>query len=93
MTVNAKGMIWISKSLLDESTKIAATSDNSLSPTLDYFKNPESWVEFDGSCLKADTVSFSLNKVIIFTINFKIKSWQFWFDNNFTCFGLLSWLE
>ena len=52
----------------DESIKLSTISDNSLNPRLDYFNNSKFWVEFDGSCLKSDSVSFAPNKIINFYI-------------------------
>ena len=83
-TVDAKVMTWRSKRLLDESIKFPATSHNSLSPTLDYFNNLKFQVEFNGSCLKADKVSFTPNKIINVHIAFEIKSQPFYAENGFT---------
>ena len=49
------------KGLLDESIKCPATSDNSVSPKLDYFNNPKFRVNFNGSCSTTDRV-FTLKK-------------------------------
>ena len=43
-------MTWTSNGLSDENIKPPATSDNSVSPSLDYFNNPIFRVEFNGSC-------------------------------------------
>ena len=70
ITVNAKVLAWKTKGLSDESIKPPATSDNSLSPTLDYFNNTKFRVKFNRSCLSTDTV-FTPNNVIICTLFLK----------------------
>ena len=51
-------------------------SDESIKPpTLNYFDNCKFWVEFNGSCVKADGVSFfSPNEIVNVYIAFEIKS-------------------
>lgn len=54
----------------DGSIKPPDTPGNSLIPTLNCFKNSKFWVEFYGSCLKADRVFFTPNKIINLYIPF-----------------------
>ena len=67
----------------NESIKPPATSGYSLDLKVDYFNNPKFWVEFNGSCLKSDSVSFNYKK-IDFYIADEIKPWPYYFDNGFT---------
>ena len=43
---------WKSKGLSDETIKPYATSDNSLTPLIDYYYGGKVRVKFNGSCLK-----------------------------------------
>lgn len=58
-------------------------SDESIKPpTLNYFDNCKFWVEFNGSCVKADGVSFfSPNEIVNVYIAFEIKSLAFYVEN------------
>lgn len=57
-------MAWKSKGSWNESIKFLATSNNSLNPRLDFFINPKFWLEFDGSCLRPDKVTFVIKRQI-----------------------------
>ena len=59
-------------------------SSDSFSPALDYFNNPKFGVEFSGSVLNVDTVSYAPNRVVNFYFVFEIKLWLFYTDNSFT---------
>ena len=65
----------------DGSIKPTAISDSSLTPTLDYFNKPKFQVEFNGSCLKADMISFTPDEITNLHIVFETKSWPFCSDN------------
>ena len=54
---------WKSKGLSDESIKPPATSDNSLSPLIDYFGN-KIRLKFKGDCLKQDKVTYTHRKTV-----------------------------
>ena len=49
---------WRSKGLCAESIKQPITSDNSLTPTLNYYGN-KTRVKFTGSCLKQSKISYN----------------------------------
>ena len=54
---------WKSKGLSDESIKLPTTSDNSLSPLIDYFRN-KIRLKFKGDCLKQDKISYTHRKTV-----------------------------
>ena len=54
---------WKSKGLSAETTNPPATSDNILTPRLNYYGDKVR-VEFTGSCLKQSTISYVHGKVI-----------------------------
>ena len=54
---------WKSKRLSAESIKPPTASDNSLSPTLNYYGTKKS-VKFTGSCLKQPKISYTYGKVV-----------------------------
>ena len=53
-----------SKGLSDETIKPPTTSDNSLTPTLNYYYPSKIRVKFAGSCLKQDKVIFHHGKIV-----------------------------
>ena len=55
---------WKSKGLSDESIKPTITSNNSLSPLIDYY-GTEIRLKFSGSCLKQSNTLTYTHKVII----------------------------
>ena len=76
-------MTWKSKGLSDESIKIPATTDNSLSLILDYFNSLKFRVKLNGICLRTDR-SFTPNETINLHIVFEIKLWLYYSGNGFT---------
>ena len=54
---------WKAKGLSDESIKTAATSDNSLFPSLNHI-GFRTRIKFDGQCLKQDKVTFDQKPVV-----------------------------
>ena len=76
-------MTWKSKGLSGESIKLPATLDDILNSRLDYFNNPKFRVQFNGSCLKTDSVGFNYKSIDLY-INYEIKSWLYFTDNGFT---------
>ena len=54
---------WKSKGLSTESIKPPTTSDNSLTPALNYY-GTKARVKFTGSCLKQPKVSYTHGKVV-----------------------------
>ena len=54
---------WKSKVLSAESIKPATTSDNSLTPALNYY-GTEIRVKFTGSCLKQSKISYNYGKIV-----------------------------
>ena len=70
---------WKSKGLFDENIKHPSTTNNILNPILDYVRT-KTRVEFKGSCLKQDKISFDHGKVvnvyIVYEINKKFRDRQ-----------------
>ena len=54
---------WTSKGLSNESIKAPTTSDNSLTPILNYY-GTKTRVKFTGSCLKQSKISYTHGKVV-----------------------------
>ena len=54
---------WKSKGLSAESIKAPLTSDNSLTPALNYY-GTKTRIKFTGSCLKQSKISFTHGKVV-----------------------------
>ena len=54
---------WISKGLSDEIIKPPATSDNSLTPLIDYYGS-KTRVKFTGSCLKQPKISYTHGTIV-----------------------------
>ena len=63
---------WKSKGLSDEIIKYPSTPDNSLNPLLNYV-GTKIRVEFKGSCLKQDKISFDYGKVVNISIVYEIN--------------------
>ena len=62
---------WKSKGLSNESIKPPTTSDNSLTPILNYY-GTKTKVSFDMSCLKQDKVTFNHGKIVNIYIVYEI---------------------
>ena len=62
---------WKSKGLSAESIKSPTTSDNSLTPELNYYSN-KARVKFAGSCLRQPKISYSHEKVVNIYIVYKL---------------------
>ena len=64
-TINATNYVlpWKSKGLSDESIKPLTTSDNSLTPELNYYST-KARVKFAKSCLKQSEVSYTYEKIV-----------------------------
>ena len=63
---------WTSKGLSDESIKPRITSDNSLTPILNYYDGPKIKVSFDMSYLIQDRATFNHGKIVNICIVYKI---------------------
>ena len=63
---------WKSKGLSSESHTPRTTSDNNLTPVLNYYDGPKIKVSFDRSCLKQDKVTFNHGKIVNIYIVYKI---------------------
>ena len=60
---------WKSKGLFDNTIKLPGTSDNSLTPTINYYLPNKIRVKFTGSCLKQEKVIFNHGKVVnVYTV-------------------------
>ena len=62
---------WISKGLSNESIKPPTTSDNSLTPILNYY-GTKTKVYFDRACLKQNKVTFNHGKIVNIYIVYEI---------------------
>ena len=62
---------WKSKGLSAESIKPTTTSDNSLTPALNYY-GTKTRVKFTGSCLKQSKVSYTHGKVVSIYMVYKL---------------------
>ena len=75
----------------DESIKPPSTTNNILNPLLDYV-GTKARVEFKGSCLKQDKISFDHGKVvnvcIVYEINKKFRDRQL---SNTTILAIILW--
>ena len=75
---------WKSEGLSAESIKPPTTSDNSLTPILNYY-GTKTKVSFDMSCLKQDKVTFNHGKIVNIYIVYKlIKLSNIYKNNNLT---------
>ena len=62
---------WISKGSSSESFKAISTSDNSLTPALNYYCT-KAGVKFTGSCLKQSKTSYTHGKVVNICIVYEL---------------------
>ena len=62
---------WTSKGLFNESIKPPTTSDNSLTPILNYYGS-KTKVSFDMASLKQDKVTFNQGKIVNIYIVYEI---------------------
>ena len=62
---------WTSKGLSNEGIKLLATSNNILTPTLDYC-GTKTKLSFSRACLKQDKVTFNHGKIVNIYIAYKI---------------------
>ena len=61
---------WKSKGLSAETIKPPTTSDNSLTPTINYYYAPKVRVKLTGSCLKQSVTSYTHRKIVnIYIVN------------------------
>ena len=63
---------WQSKGLSDEKINSIKTPNHSITPNLDYY-GTKTRVEFNGSCLKQDKVTFNHRKVVNIYIVYEIS--------------------
>ena len=64
---------WKSKGLSSESFKAISTSDNSLTPALNYY-GTKTRVKFTGSCLKQSKISYTHGKVVNIYIVYELAA-------------------
>ena len=55
---------WQSKGVSNESIKPSTTSNNTLTPEVNYHNNTKTRVKFKGSCLKQSNFTFTHNKIL-----------------------------
>ena len=65
---------WRSKEISNESIKPPTTSDNSLTPKLNYNNNTKIRVQFTGSCLKQPKFTFTHKKVVNIYIVYELSA-------------------
>ena len=63
---------WQSKGLSDERINYIRISNHRITPNLDYY-GTKTRVEFNGSCLKQDSVTFNHGKVVNIYIVYEIS--------------------
>ena len=68
---------WKSKKLSNESIKPPSTNDSSLNPGVNYFVNTKMEIEFYGSCLKQDEITFTHEQVVNIYIFLEINLWNY----------------
>ena len=66
---------WKSKGLSDESIKPPTTSDNSLTPALNYY-GTKTRVKFTGSCLKQPKISYAHGKIVNIYIVYELGAYS-----------------
>ena len=71
MNTNDYVLSWKYKGLSDENIKPPTTSDNSLTPILNYY-GTKTKVYFDGDCLKQDNVTINHGKIVNIYIVYEI---------------------
>ena len=71
---------WISKGLPAESIKPPTTSDNSLTPALNYY-GTKTREKFTGKCLKQSKISYNHRKVVNIYITYELGASSFHSDN------------
>ena len=64
---------WQSKGLSDEKIDSINTLNHSITPNLDYY-GTKTRVEFDGSCLKQNSITFNHGKVVNIYIVYEIST-------------------
>ena len=64
---------WKSKGLSSESIKPPATSDNSLTPALNYYVT-KTRLKFTGSCLKQSKISYTHGKIVNIYIVYELRA-------------------
>ena len=64
---------WKSKGLSDESIKPSSTSDNSLSPLINYLDNKVR-LKFNGSCLKQNKLTYTHKTIVNIYIVYEITT-------------------
>ena len=67
---------WKSKGLSAESIKPSITSDNSLTPALNYY-GTKTRVKFSGSCLKQSKISYNRGEVVNIYIVYELGASSF----------------
>ena len=63
---------WQSKGESNVSIKPPATSNNSLTPELNYYNNTKTRIKFKGSCLKQSNFIFTHNKILNIYIAYEL---------------------
>ena len=65
---------WRSKGISNESIKPPTTSDNSLTPKLNYYNNTKIRVQFTGICFKQPKFTFTHKKVVNIYIFYELSA-------------------
>ena len=68
--------MWQSKGLSDETVKPSSTSDNSLTPWINYLGN-KLRVKFTGSCLKQPNISYTHSAIVNIYIVYELDASSF----------------
>ena len=86
---------WQSKGLSSESIKPPTTSDNSLTPALNYY-GTKTRVRFTGSCIKQPKISYTHGKAVIIYIVYELGASSSHINDptlKICLFGSVTWLS
>ena len=75
---------WKSKGLSAEKLTTPTTTDNSLSPSIKWNKNLNSFLVFKGRCLKLNNSTFTPSNITTFFIVFGLDTWSRDVNSDFT---------
>ena len=70
-----KIVLWKSKGLSTEKLITPATTDNSLSPSVSWYANPNFCLVFKGSCLEQKNATYAPPNIINYFIIYELDTW------------------
>ena len=84
-----KVLLWKSKGLSDKKLATPTTTDNSLSPSINWYDNSKFCLIFKGSCLKQKNATFTPTNRINFFIVYELNTWSRDLNSHFSLKGCL----